>query len=116
VALGQDDISDAYYPFGRNNMLEVAFLAAHLLWMTARTEIETLYDMITVTPARAINITNFDLAVGAAANIVVLAQADVVEALRFHEAPLCVVSHGRLVNLPGMRRLASPKYPIAILG
>ncbi len=29
IALGQDDIADAYYPFGRNNMLEVAFLAAH---------------------------------------------------------------------------------------
>ncbi|HLB15133.1 MAG TPA: amidohydrolase family protein, partial [Burkholderiales bacterium] len=27
VCLGQDDISDAYYPFGRNSMLEVAFLA-----------------------------------------------------------------------------------------
>jgi cytosine deaminase len=34
VCLGQDDISDAYYPFGRNNMPEVAFLASHLLWMT----------------------------------------------------------------------------------
>ncbi|MDT8296695.1 MAG: amidohydrolase family protein, partial [Spirochaetaceae bacterium] len=32
VALGQDDIADAYYPFGRNNMLEVGFLACHLLW------------------------------------------------------------------------------------
>ena len=31
VALGQDDIEDAYYPFGRGNMLEVAFLAAHSL-------------------------------------------------------------------------------------
>src|SRR3990172_3015118 len=29
VCLGQDDISDAYYPYGRNNMLEVAFLASH---------------------------------------------------------------------------------------
>lgn len=29
VCLGQDDISDAYYPFGRNNALEVAFLASH---------------------------------------------------------------------------------------
>ena len=46
VCLGQDDIADAYYPFGRNNMLEVAFLAAHLLGMTARAEIETLYDMV----------------------------------------------------------------------
>ena len=36
VALGQDDISDAYYPFGRNSLLEVAFLAAHLLWMAEK--------------------------------------------------------------------------------
>jgi len=42
VSLGQDDISDAYYPFGRNNMLEVAFLASHLLWMTTRAEIDRL--------------------------------------------------------------------------
>jgi cytosine/creatinine deaminase len=27
----EPDISDAYYPFGRNNMPEVAFLASHLL-------------------------------------------------------------------------------------
>ena len=33
VALGQDDVEDAYYPFGRHNLLEVAFLAAHLLDM-----------------------------------------------------------------------------------
>jgi len=30
VALGQDDIEDAYYPYGRHDMLEVAFLASHL--------------------------------------------------------------------------------------
>ena len=53
VCLGQDDISDGYYPFGRNNMLEVAFLAAHLLWMTTNRELETLYDMITGNAARA---------------------------------------------------------------
>ncbi|NIQ93099.1 MAG: cytosine deaminase, partial [Desulfuromonadales bacterium] len=47
VCLGQDDISDAYYPYGRNSMLEVAFLASHLLWMTTAAEMETLYDMIT---------------------------------------------------------------------
>ena len=51
VCLGHDDVSDAYYPFGRNNMLEVAFLAAHLLWMTTNRELETLYDMITLNAA-----------------------------------------------------------------
>ena len=55
VCLGQDDISDAYYPFGRNNMLEVAYLASHLLWMTTKQEINQLYDFITVDAARCMN-------------------------------------------------------------
>jgi cytosine deaminase len=106
VCLGQDDISDAYYPFGRNNMLEVAFLAAHLLWMTGRDDVERLYDMATVAGAKAMNVPNHALAVGAAANLVVLGEADVVEALRFHAAPRHVVSHGRRVDLTRMQELA----------
>jgi len=94
-------------------MLEVAFLAAHLLWMTTRAEIETLYDMITVTPAAAIHLAHFGLAVGAAANLVVLDQPDVVEALRFHAPPRCVISHGRSVDLARMRDLAGLAKPIA---
>jgi cytosine/creatinine deaminase len=106
VCLGQDDISDAYYPFGRNNMLEVAFLAAHLLGMTARAEIETLYDMVTSHAARAMNLGDFGLAVGAPAHLVVRAEPDVVDALRFHGRPLHVISHGRRVDLNGMAAMA----------
>jgi cytosine/adenosine deaminase-related metal-dependent hydrolase len=54
VALGQDDIEDAYYPFGRHNLLEVAFLAAHLLNARSDTELDRLYDMITLDAARVI--------------------------------------------------------------
>ena len=98
VCLGQDDISDAYYPFGRNNMLEVAFLASHLLWMTTRAEMETLYDMITVNAAKAMNVKGHELKVGANANLVVLNQPNVLEALREHSAPRAVVSHGKVVD------------------
>jgi len=105
VCLGQDDISDAYYPFGRNNMLEVAFLAAHLLWMTTRAEMETLYDMITVNAAKAMNVENHELRVGANANLVVLNQADVLEALREHAAPKVVVSHGKIIDQAKMEKL-----------
>jgi cytosine deaminase len=107
VCLGQDDISDAYYPFGRNNMAEVAFLASHLLWMTTRQEIEKLYDMITVDAAEAINVREFALAVGSPANLVVLDQPDVVEVLRFHGPPSHVISNGRLVDLMKMRAIVS---------
>ncbi|HEY2979594.1 MAG TPA: amidohydrolase family protein [Anaerolineales bacterium] len=106
VCLGQDDISDGYYPFGRNNMLEVAFLAAHLLWMTTNRELETLYDMITVHAARAMNVADHTLEVGAAADLVVLSAASVVEALREHAAPLHVVSAGKLVDRERMLSVA----------
>jgi len=107
VCLGQDDISDAYYPFGRNNMPEVAFLASHLLWMMTRQEVEKLYDMITVNAAAAINLGRFGLTEGAPANLVVLDHRDVVEALRFHDPPAHVVSKGRVVDQARMRALAS---------
>lgn len=106
VCLGQDDISDAYYPFGRNNMLEVAFLAAHMLWMTGREDIERLYDMVTVAAAKAMNVPGFGLSVGAHANLVVLGQPDIIEALRFHAPPRQVVSHGQRVDLSRMQALA----------
>jgi cytosine deaminase len=99
VCLGQDDISDAYYPFGRNNMLEVAFLAAHMLWMTTAADMETLYDMITCRAAQAIGLKQFELKVGSPANLVVLKERSVLDALRNHAAPRYVISHGELVDL-----------------
>ena len=35
-------------------MLEVAFLAAHLMWMNSREEMEILYDLITTKAAEAL--------------------------------------------------------------
>jgi len=106
VCLGQDDISDAYYPFGRNNMLEVAFLASHLLWMTTSVEMDILYDMITVRAARAMGLKDLALRVGAPANLVVLDAPSVLEALRQHAAPVSVISHGKLVNQGKMRSIS----------
>jgi cytosine deaminase len=106
VCLGQDDISDAYYPFGRNNMLEVAFLASHLLWMMTREEVAKLYDMITVDAAMAINLARHELLNGAPANLVVLKQSDLIDALRFHDAPAHVISSGKILETGSMRALA----------
>lgn len=105
VCLGQDDISDAYYPYGRNNMLEVAFLNSHLLWFTTREDMEVLYDMVTKNAARAIGLKDFGLEVGALANIVILDQPNVLEALRFHEKPVYVISHGKIVDQTKMNEI-----------
>jgi cytosine deaminase len=98
VCLGMDDISDAYYPYGRNNMLEVAFLVSHLLWMTTREDMEVLYDMVTTHAAQAIGLEDFELKVGAPANLVILDEPNVLEALRNHAAPAYVISHGKLID------------------
>jgi cytosine deaminase len=99
IALGQDDIADAYYPYGRNNMLEVAFLASHLMWMTSREEMEILYDLITTNAAEALSIPNFKFAEGNPANLVVLNAKSVWEALWSHEAPLYVIREGVDITL-----------------
>jgi cytosine deaminase len=108
VCLGMDDISDAYYPYGRNNLLEVAFVVSHLLWMTTHEEMETLYDMITTKAAKAIGLQNFRLEVGAPANLVVLNQPNVLEALRNHEPPIYVIKDGRLVDQKLVESINTP--------
>jgi cytosine deaminase len=105
VCLGQDDISDAYYPFGRNNMLEVAFLNSHLLWMTTRQEMEILYNMVTTEAAKCIGLKDFSLKAGSPANLVVLDEPNVLEALRNHAAPAWVISHGRLIDQETVQKM-----------
>lgn len=98
VCLGQDDISDAYYPYGRNNLLEVAFVCSHLLWMTTGQDMETLYDMVTTKAAKAIGLMDRKLDVGGVADLVVLKEKKMVEAFRYHDAPLHVISGGKLLD------------------
>ncbi|TDY62857.1 cytosine deaminase [Aminivibrio pyruvatiphilus] len=99
VALGQDDIADAYYPFGRNNMLEVAFLAVHLLWMTTFSDMEIIYDLITTNAAKAMGIRGHVLEPGGNADLVVLNAGDVYHAIWEHEAPFRVIRKGKDVTL-----------------
>lgn len=105
VCLGQDDVSDAYYPLGRNSMLEVAFLAVHLLWMTTAADMEKVFSMVTTDAAIGMGLADHRLEVGAPANLVVLSEPDVLEALRTHAAPAHVISHGRTVDKRAMQTI-----------
>ena len=96
VALSQDDVYDAYYPYGRCNMLEIAFLAAHLLWMTSNQDREILYDMITKNAAKVMGIDGYALVKGNAANLVILDAKDLRTALTYHTEPLYVIRNGRV--------------------
>jgi cytosine deaminase len=88
-------------------MLEVAFLASHLLWMMTRQDVAKLYDMITMDAAKAINLDGFGLSVDAPASLVVLDQPDEVEALRYHGPPGYVISNGKLVDAAKMQAIVA---------
>jgi cytosine deaminase len=97
VALGQDDCEDAYYPFGRQNMLEVVFLAAHLLNATVGPRLDALMDAVTTTAARVMGIDGHGLEPGCQADLVVLDGSTVREAVSRHAAPRYVIAGGRIV-------------------
>ncbi|NED93966.1 amidohydrolase family protein [Phytoactinopolyspora alkaliphila] len=97
VALGQDDIEDAYYPFGRNNMLEVAFLAAHALEAVTTSGMDRVFDMVTTTAADVLSVDGHRLVVGGPADLVVLDGGSVREALNRHNPPRFVIAGGRVV-------------------
>jgi cytosine deaminase len=84
----------------------VAFLAAHLLWMTTGREIETLYDMVTTHAAQAMNVKEHLLQVGNPANLVVLETSNVLEALREHAAPKHVIMNGNIIDPVKMKAVA----------
>ncbi|NEE02128.1 amidohydrolase family protein [Phytoactinopolyspora halotolerans] len=97
VAFGQDDIEDTYYPFGRNNMLEVAFLAAHSLGAVTHQALERVFDMVTGEAAQVLGLNGPGLAVGGAADLVVLDGSSVRDVLIRHNPPRYVVAGGRIV-------------------
>jgi cytosine deaminase len=97
VALGQDDIEDAYYPFGRHNMLEVAFLCAHALGWLAAPQQERLLDLVTTRAAEVLGIDDHRIAEDHRADLVVHAHERTVDVLREHAPPRWIVSRGRVV-------------------
>lgn len=97
VALGQDDIEDAYYPFGRHNLAEVAFLAAHALNAVDAAGLDLVYDGVTTTAARVLGVAGHRLEEGGNADLVVHGCGSLRNVLAHHEAPAYVVASGRLV-------------------
>lgn len=98
VALGQDDCADAYYPFGRCKMTEVAFLASHILRMMLPQHFELLYDMITVKPAKMIGLKDFGIKIGSRARILLLPVKNVYEAIWYQAEPVAILAGEKVLK------------------
>ena len=97
VACAQDDIDNWFYPFGRNDMLEVAQYMAHNGRFAWQGEVDQVLPMVTSIPAQTLGLENYGLQVGAVANLVVLAAADWHQAIQFQPEKRFVILRGKLV-------------------
>jgi cytosine deaminase len=97
VAFGQDCVQDGFYPFGRGDMLEVALISAHAAHLaTAKEQLDAL-GAVTTAPARAWQLDDYGVTVGARADLQLYAARTWSEALRLQDPPLAVWSRGRQV-------------------
>ena len=97
VAVGQDDIDDPYYPFGRGDMVELAFVMCHAAHLGTWDEIESSFDMITYNPAKGMRLEGYGIGEGDNADLVLLDAPDVHEALRLQADRVAVIKRGKVV-------------------
>lgn len=96
VAAAQDDVDNPYYPFGRNDPLDVALWTAHVAQLAWGEDLETVRHMVTDWSAQALGLEGYGLEVGSRANLVILDARSWLEALQFQVAKRYVVLDGRL--------------------
>lgn len=97
VVTSQDDVNDPYYPFGKPDPLECASMMAHVAQLTLPHELEQVADMITVNSAKAARVTDYGIAPGMRADLVVVGAPSVHEALRLQPPRRHVFKDGREV-------------------
>jgi len=106
VAVAQDDIDDPYYPFGRGDMLELAFMMCHAAHLGSPLELESAFDMVTYNPAKGMGLEHYGLGKGDYADLVLLDAGGVHEALRLQPDRIAVLKRGRVVAETSVRRVA----------
>jgi cytosine deaminase len=97
VVTSQDDVNDPYYPFGKPDPLECVSMIAHVAQLTLPHELEQAMDMVTDNAAKAARVTDYGIAAGKRADLVVVGAPSVHEAIRLQPLRRHVIKNGREV-------------------
>ncbi len=97
VSLGYDCIMDPWYALGTGSMLDAAHMAVHCCQMMGKEEIAACYNMVTWNAAKTLCLKDYGIAVGNAANLVVLDAKNRFDAIRTRSAAWYVVSKGNVI-------------------
>ncbi|WP_246469600.1 amidohydrolase family protein [Cohnella nanjingensis] len=98
VSVAHDDIASPFYPLGSGNLLQAAWMNAHLSHMTGEEEIAESLRMVTTRAAETLRLgERYGLEVGRPASFVLFEAAKPLELLRLQPPCRYVFSRGRIV-------------------
>ncbi|HCZ05826.1 MAG TPA: cytosine deaminase [Thermotogae bacterium] len=118
VGIGHDSILDPWYPLGRGNMLQAAFMCLNVAHMTGYNEMLKIFDAITVNSARIFRLEDYGIEEGKRADLVVLNAPSEIEAIRLMAEALYVVKNGKIVaqTQPASATLKGEKITFRVPG
>ncbi len=97
VGFGHDSVMDPWYPLGRYNMLQVAFVGLNLGHMTGYEEIKMAFDAVTKNSAKLMRLDWYGLEEGKDASFVILNAKSEIDAIRLMSEALYVIKNGKVV-------------------
>jgi cytosine/creatinine deaminase len=95
ATLGTNNVVNAFTPFGDCSLLRIANFYAHVVQVSSDEQIRTCWEMLTSRAARMLNLTDYGIAVGNPADIVVFDATDPVQAIREIRQPVSAFKKGR---------------------
>lgn len=101
VAFGCDNVHDAWWPWGRGDMLERAFLVGYRSGLRTDNDLRHLLDSATIAGAKLLGLGEYGVAVGARADLVLVDAECAPEAVAAHPAGRTVIKGGRIVARDG---------------
>ncbi|ALR78401.1 cytosine deaminase [[Enterobacter] lignolyticus] len=97
VCFGHDDVFDPWYPLGTGNMLQVLHMGLHVCQMMGYPQINDSLKLITDNSARAFGLTEYGIAEGNPANLVILPAENGFEAVRCQVPVRWSIRQGRVI-------------------
>src|SRR5690625_1825469 len=98
VSLGNDDITDPFYPFGTGNMLDVLYMLLHVSHLLGYEHIRNSFDLITTNGAQTLNIKeHYGIEEGKPANLIILPAENEYDIIRRRIKPIYSIRNGEII-------------------
>lgn len=97
VCFGHDDVFDPWYPMGTGNMLQVLQMGLHVCQLMGYEQINQGLKLITTYSAKTMNLPEYGIEVGHAANLIILPAENGFDAIRRQVPVRYSVRHGRVI-------------------